>query len=83
MRYLNSLLYIIIIEFWQLNFYKTSFETGVTPSYGSKIIEALKGGWQGISTFLLGILYIWPFIILLILAIFLIRRWKRTKSLKK
>ena len=64
-------------------FYKTSLETGVTHSYGSKIIQALKGGWQGISTFLLGIIYIWPFIILLILAIFLVRRWKRRKSLKK
>ncbi|MFD2825081.1 DUF4349 domain-containing protein [Leeuwenhoekiella polynyae] len=64
-------------------FYKTTVESGITHSYGSKIIQALKGGWQGISTFLLGILYIWPFIILLILAIFLIRRWQRKKALKK
>ena len=62
-------------------FYKTEVETGVTKSYGSKIIQALKGGWQGISTFVLGILYIWPFLILVILAIFLIRRWqKRTQK---
>lgn len=63
-----------------VHFYKTSVETGVTKSYGSKIIQALKGGWEGISTFVLGLIYIWPFILLVILAIFLIRRWQKRKA---
>ena len=63
-------------------FYKTDVETGVTKSYGSKILQALKGGWQGISTFVLGLIYIWPFILLVILSIFLIRRWQKRKSKK-
>jgi len=63
-------------------FYKTDVETGVTKSYGSKILQAFKGGWQGISTFVLGLIYIWPFILLVILSIFLIRRWQKRKSRK-
>ncbi|MAW95978.1 MULTISPECIES: DUF4349 domain-containing protein [unclassified Leeuwenhoekiella] len=63
-------------------FYKTEVETGVTKSYGSKILQAFKGGWQGISTFVLGLIYIWPFILLVILSIFLIRRWQKRKSRK-
>ncbi|MCC4212213.1 DUF4349 domain-containing protein [Leeuwenhoekiella parthenopeia] len=63
-------------------FYKTEVESGVTKSYGSKMLQAVKGGWQGISTFVLGLIYIWPFIILVILVIFLIRRWQKRKSQK-
>ncbi|MGO4912396.1 DUF4349 domain-containing protein [Leeuwenhoekiella sp. W20_SRS_FM14] len=66
-----------------VNFYKISVENGITKSYGSKILQAIKGGWQGISTFLLGLIYIWPFIIILIVAIFLLRRWQKRNAKKR
>lgn len=64
-------------------FYKTEVENGITQSYGSKMLQAVKGGWQGISTFVLGLIYIWPFILLVILVIFLIRRWQKRKNAPK
>lgn len=63
-----------------VNFYKVSVENGVTTSYGSKIVQAIKGGWQGISTFLLGLIYIWPFIIILLILIFLFRKWQKRNA---
>ena len=67
-----------------LDFYKTTAETGVTLSYGQKIKNALQGGWDGISIFFLGLLYMWPLFVLAIIVIlvirWLIRRSKRTKS---
>ena len=65
-----------------IEFYKRISETKVTKSYGSKMWGAIVSGFDGLSMFFLGILYIWPFIIILIIAFFLIKRWiaKRKKS---
>ncbi|MAZ26776.1 MAG: hypothetical protein CL868_06825 [Cytophagaceae bacterium] len=63
-------------------FYKNVAETGATVSYGSKLGNAFKGGWNGLSTFILGLVYLWPFIILLILAIFLLRTWRKRHKAK-
>ncbi|MEZ4852922.1 DUF4349 domain-containing protein [Flavobacterium sp.] len=54
--------------------------TGTTVSYGTKMWNAIKSGFNGISNFFLGILYIWPFILILaILFFFLRRKWKKRK----
>ncbi|WP_300566642.1 DUF4349 domain-containing protein [Flavobacterium sp.] len=53
-------------------------ESGVTVSYGSKIWNAVKSGFNGLSSFILGLISIWPFIIIfVILFIFIRRRFKR------
>ncbi len=62
-----------------VEFYKTTAETGITQSYGQKMKNAFQGGWNGISVFFLGILYLWPLffisiIIFIVLRIFLKRR---------
>ena len=64
-----------------IEFYKLTSEQPITTSYGTKMWNAIKSGFNGLSVFLLGLLYIWPLIIILIIAIFLIRRWiKKTKK---
>lgn len=57
-----------------VEFYKLTSETGVTQSYGQKMINSLKGGWDGISMFFLGILYIWPFFVLALIVVFVLRK---------
>lgn len=66
----------------RIEFYKITTETGVTNSYGSKMWNAIVGGFDGLSVFFLGILYIWPFILVIIIAFFVIRKWlaKRNKK---
>lgn len=69
-----------------IEFYKTTAETGITQSYGQKMKNALRGGWNGISVLFLGILYLWPLflvavIIVIILRIFLKnRKYKNSKN---
>lgn len=63
-----------------IEFYKLTAESGVTVSYGSKMWNAIKSGFNGVSIFFLGILNIWPFIIMIILIIFFIKRWTRKKQ---
>lgn len=63
-------------------FYKITSDRGVTVSYGRKVINAFKNGWNNISEFLLGLLHVWPFIILVALSIFMFRRWMKKRKKK-
>ena len=63
-------------------FYKTSSDRGVTVSYGHKVVNAFKDGWSNISEFFLGLLHVWPFIILVVLSVFIIRRWIKKRKKK-
>lgn len=64
-----------------IEFYKTiAEESGVTISYGAKIWNAIKSGFYGISSFFLGLLEIWPFIIIAVALFYFIRkRFKKKK----
>ena len=46
-------------------------------SFGGRIINALEGGWNGVLNFFVGMLYIWPFLLIGGVAFFLIRRYLR------
>jgi len=65
-----------------IEFYKTTAETGITQSYGQKIKNALQGGWNGISIFFLGILYLWPLFLVAIIVVTILRIFlkKRKKT---
>lgn len=65
-----------------IEFYKLTTQTGVTVSYGQKMANALKGGWDGISMFFLGILYLWPLFLVLIIGILVVRKWLRKRKHK-
>lgn len=63
-------------------FYKRTVDRGITTSYGQKMWNAIKSGWNGISLFFLGLLHIWPFFVILLLTIFGIRKHlKRNKKI--
>jgi uncharacterized protein DUF4349 len=72
LKYLNNKVSLSTIN---IEFYKLTAESSVTVSYGTKMWNAVKSGFNGISLFFLGILHIWPFIIIIILGFFVIKRW--------
>ncbi|QEE48809.1 DUF4349 domain-containing protein [Flavobacterium alkalisoli] len=64
-----------------LQFYKTVAEReDATVSYGSKIGNALKSGFNSLSSFFIGLIQIWPFILIFVIAFILIRRRFRRKK---
>ncbi|WP_242130971.1 DUF4349 domain-containing protein [Aestuariivivens marinum] len=63
-----------------IEFYKRTSEMGVTVSYGNKMWNAIKSGFNSLSIFFIGILHIWPFILLLIITVFWFRRWLKKKK---
>ena len=77
LNYLQSRVSMSTLE---ITFYKQTVETGVTVSYGSKMWNAIKGGVSWIPGFFLGLLYIWPLILISGLAFYYIR--KRKKNFK-
>lgn len=65
-----------------IEFYKLTAESGITVSYGAKMWNAIKSGFNGISLFFLGLLHIWPFILIVMLLLFFIKRWIKKKQTK-
>ncbi len=79
LRYMQSSVSMSTIT---IEFYKTiPAETGVTASYGTKIWNAIKSGFNGISSFFIGLLQLWPFILILVGTIYFIKKRFKRKTL--
>lgn len=55
-------------------------ESGATASYFGKMWNALKEGFNSIATFFLGLLNVWPFILIFVMVIWFIRRRFKKKT---
>jgi hypothetical protein len=65
-----------------IEFYKYQAEkSGATVSYGGKIINAIKSGFNGISSFFIGLVGVWPFIVILVAVIYFIRKRFKKKNI--
>lgn len=56
---------------------------GSTPQIGyiSKLGTAFMGGWNGLMSFTIGVVHLWPFILILAIVLFIIRRkWRMNKA---
>lgn len=66
-----------------LEIYKTVAEkSGATVSFGSKFVNAIKSGFNGISSFFIWLIGIWPFIIILVAIIYFARKRFKKKTQK-
>ncbi|VXC25379.1 conserved hypothetical protein [Flavobacterium sp. 9AF] len=54
--------------------------TGTTVSYGSKMWNAITSGFNGLSSLFLGMLHIWPFILIFVILFIFVRRKIRNKK---
>jgi hypothetical protein len=52
--------------------------TGVDFGFAAKFVYALKKGWENLLHFLIGIVNAWPFLILSVLILYLITKYKRS-----
>lgn len=78
LRYMQSQISMstITIEFYK----KVAVEGGATISYWSKIGNAINSGFNGLSSFFIGILSIWPFLIILATVLYYIRKRFKKKT---
>ena len=78
---LNYLQNRVAMSTLEINFYKQTTETGVTVSYGTKMWNAIKGGVNWIPGFFLGLLYIWPLLLIAALVFYYLRK-RRKRNLE-
>ena len=72
LRYMKSRISMSTIT---IEFYKTvAEESGATVSFWSKIWNAIASGFNNISNFFIGIVQLWPFIAIFVLAFYFIRK---------
>ena len=64
----------------QITYYK---ELTKRTAFGQKFAQGFRSGWTNLIWFLVGLVNIWPFLLLLGLGIFGLRRYLRNKKLKK
>ena len=78
LRYMKSRIALSTIS---IEFYKTTAEQpDATVSYGSKMWNAIKSGFNGLSSFFIGLLYIWPFILIFVIVLFIVRKKLKKKK---
>ncbi len=79
LKYLNSQISLSTIYLTMYQYINNS----AYPGFGSKLVKAFKGGWEGIQMFILGLIYLWPFIIIVLFIIWLIIRYRKKKINKQ
>lgn len=69
----------IHLSFYELLPYQ--YDSSQRKGFGARLLSSLNNGWQGFLSFLVGLTAIWPFILLTIGGIYLLRklrmRWKK------
>lgn len=76
LKYLNSQ---VAYSTLNLSYYET---VGTDFGFGSKLGKALGSGWDYFLVFLIGLVNIWPFLILIALVVWLAFRWDRRRRKK-
>lgn len=51
-------------------------------SFGYKMLQSLKNGWYGLGELLLGLLSIWPMLIMIAVGVYFFFRWRKAKKAK-
>ncbi len=78
LRYMKSRISMSTIS---IEFYKTvAEESGATSSFGSKLWNAIVSGFNSISSFFIGIIQLWPFILIFVLGFYFIRKKIKNKN---
>jgi hypothetical protein len=76
LKYLNDR---VSLSTLNITFYQV---IGTDFGFGSKSIAALGKGWDNLLAFLIGVLYLWPFILLIVATVYLLGRWRKRKKIK-
>jgi Domain of unknown function (DUF4349) len=78
LRYMKSRISMSTIS---IEFYKSvAEESGATISFGSKFWNAIVSGFNSISSFFIGIIQLWPFILIFVLGFYFIRKKIKNKN---
>jgi hypothetical protein len=58
---------------------RPDFGTPHSKSFLTRVGEGLGKGWSGFQSFLVGVVYLWPFLLLTAVGLALFRRWRKNR----
>lgn len=78
LKYLNNKINLSTLH---ITFYEiTPIEKPSSQSFGARIWDATRGGVIGVGEFIIGILYVWPFVLIGIVLFYIIRKKIRKRK---
>ena len=66
----------ITLDFYELLPYKE----GPSFGFGYKFFQSIKNGWTGLVELILGLVTIWPLLIMIAVGFYFFRRWRKSKK---
>lgn len=75
LKYLNDR---VSLSTLNITFYEV---IGTDFGFGSKSVAALGQGWDNLLAFLIGVLYLWPFILLIAVVVYWLSRWRKRRRI--
>jgi hypothetical protein len=75
LKYLNDR---VSLSTLNITFYEV---IGTDFGFGSKSVAALRQGWDNLLAFLIGVLYLWPFILLIAVVVYWLSRWRKRRRI--
>jgi Flp pilus assembly protein TadB len=67
------------IKFYEKSNYIPSSESG----FFYRVSKAFATGWQGVVAFFIGLIYLWPLLLIALLTLYFIRRMVRSRKARK
>ncbi|MEM6686703.1 MAG: DUF4349 domain-containing protein [Bacteroidota bacterium] len=69
----------IQVEIYETIAYKEQ-PVAYTKGFGAKAKEGLWAGWEFIQNLLIGILHVWPLVLVLVVSVFFFKRWRKARK---
>ena len=76
----------IALSTLNLNIYQTldyTYQPEQDPSFFQRILKAMHFGWKGLLAFIIGLVYLWPFLLILAIGFYILRWYLRRKRSRK
>ncbi len=59
------------------------YDSNQRSGFGARILSALDGGWQGFLTFMIGLISLWPFVIIVVVGVFTFTKFRGKRKKNK
>lgn len=82
LKYLNDRIAYSTITLTLYQQFEYKYEPQPERKFFTRIFKAFDKGWKGLLSFLVGIVYLWPLILILVVAYILIKRYGKKRGAK-
>lgn len=75
-KYLSDRIQYSTIELTLYQLVDVKYNPDPRPGFFSRIFPAIAEGWFNLTDFIIGIIYLWPFLLIIVAVIYFFRKWR-------